>query len=92
MPRAPASLAHEALHPRRHPCLRAEAAAERVLVPAMKRMPTKRLFSRTNVTQDSLAFSLLFDNANGGRARQDGRGQRGGASRCGAACCLPPYC
>ncbi|GAB4822077.1 hypothetical protein N2152v2_009123 [Parachlorella kessleri] len=40
-------------------------AQERVLVPAMKKMPTKRVFSKGNVTEDSLAFSLSFDNEQG---------------------------
>ena len=34
-------------------------------MPAMKKMPTKRVFSKGNVTEDSLAFSLAFDNEQG---------------------------
>ena len=34
-------------------------------MPAMKKMPTKRVFSKGNVTDDALSFSLSFDNEQG---------------------------
>lgn len=42
------------------------AAAPKTLVPAMKKMPTKRGVHLHNLTDDSLAFTLAFDNAPGG--------------------------
>lgn len=47
-------------------------AAPKTLVPAMKRMPTKRGVHLQNQTADAIPFSLAFDNAPG-EEREDGR-------------------
>ena len=39
--------------------------APRMLVPALKRLPTKRALHLSNLTADSVAFNLTLDNAPG---------------------------
>lgn len=80
-PPPPPSLAEHAPAVLPLPCLR----ADRVLVPAMKKMPTKRVFSKVNATEDSLAFSLWFDNEQGEPGGGGGGWWLGWLGRRGAA-------
>ncbi len=47
--------------------------AEGVLVPALKKLPTKRAIGLHNLTDDALRFTLTFDNSEG-----EGWGGKGG--------------
>lgn len=51
-------------------CPAASRAGPKTLVPALKKMPTKRGVHLHNLTDDSLAFTLAFDNAPGARLLQ----------------------
>lgn len=64
------------------PWPRLARAAPKTLVPALKKMPTKRGVHLHNLTADSLAFSLAFDNAPGAALRC-----AAGAPRCGLCAC-----
>ena len=65
---------------------------EKLLVPAMKKMPTKRVFSFANVTDDGFAFKLHYDNKPGEERGAGGRGQRCSAPREGRRRCCRCRC
>ena len=59
--------------------------AAKMLVPAMKRMPTKRAINLYNQTVDAVSVDLAFDNLPGEAARQRTHGERAGKW---PACCV----